>query len=222
MSLSRPTASKITRKLSCTAALCLGLIGLSAGPAMAGKLAPVPKLAPESVNLALAVCPGQTFSQPFEALGDVNYYTLVEGSEFNSSEEGWALSGGAQIVETSRPDGSTGGALDLPTGAEAVSPPVCVTLQYPTARMWVQNAVGGGAVTVTVAYAGTKTEEAPKNVGQLQGIPGSIWTPSKPFAVQPQIAGKTEEVREVRFHLIAGGKGSDFHLYGLYVDPRMS
>jgi hypothetical protein len=96
-----------------------------------------------------------------------------------------------------------------------------VTLQYPTARMWAQTVQGGGAVAVSVAYAGTKTEEAPKGVGQLQGQLNS-WTLSKPFNVQPQIAGKFEETRQVRFHLTAGGTNNDYQLFGLYVDPRMS
>jgi hypothetical protein len=217
MSLSRPTASKFTRKLSCTAAICLGLIGFSAVPALAKK-GPATKEASAALNAELAVCPGQTFSQPFEALKDSNYYTLVEGSEFDEGAAGWELSGGAQIAAAA--DSASGSALDLPSGAEAVSPPVCVTLLYPTARVFVQNVNGSGGVTVSVAYAGTKTEEKPKSVGQVHGE-RSEWTLSNPFNVQPQIAGKVEEVRQVRFHFAAGGKGNDYRLQGLYVDPRM-
>jgi hypothetical protein len=221
MSLSRPTASKVTRKFSCSVALCLGILGFAAVPALAGdaKVPPV-KPAPPAVNAELAVCPGQTFSQPFEELKDSNYYTLVEGSEFNSSGEGWELTGGAQVVAATHPDGTSGSALDLPSGSEAVSPPVCVTLLYPTARIYAQTVQGGGAVAISVAYAGTKTEETPKGVGQAQGQLRK-WGISKPFNVQPQIAGKTEAVREVRFHFTAGGKNNDYQLFGLYVDPRM-
>jgi hypothetical protein len=219
MSLSRPTASNITRKLSCTAALCLGLLGFSVAPALAheAKVPPV-KLAPAEVSAELAVCPGQTFSQPFEALKDSNYYTLVEGGEFKSAEEGWTLTNGAQIVQGTGPEGTS--SLDLPSGAEAVSPSVCVTLLYPTARMYVQNVEGGGGVAVSVAYTGTKTEEKPQNVGQIHGQHGE-WTLSNPFNVQPQIAGHNEETRQVRFYFTAGGKNNDYRLHGLYVDPRM-
>jgi hypothetical protein len=80
---------------------------------------------------------------------------------------------------------------------------------------------GGGAVAISVVYAGTKTKEAPKGVGQVQGQPNS-WTLSKSFNVQPQIAGKAEETRQVRFHFTAGAKNNDYQLYGLYFDPRMS
>ena len=75
-------------------------------------------------------------------------------------------------------------------------------------------------MNVSVAYAGTRTEEKPKNVGQIHGDHGD-WTLSNPFNVQPQIAGHTEETRQVRFHFTAGGNRNDYRLSGLSVDPRM-
>jgi hypothetical protein len=229
MSLSRPTASKFIGKFGCAAATIVVLLGLSAASALARKGAlPVVKEAPAAVNAVLAVCPGQTFSQPFAGLGDANYYTPVEGSEFNSPAEGWELAGGAHIVNTTRPDGSTGSALDLPSGSAAVSPPVCVTLQYPTARMWTNTVQGKSDVLVSVAYANTKTASKPKQVGAIQeeendesNRPDTGWTLSAPFDVQPELGGKVEETRQVRFIFAATGKASDTELYGLYVDPRM-
>jgi hypothetical protein len=240
MSLSRPTASSIARKFTATAGVVAGLIGFAAVPALAAPVPPVVaptvatpavptvaapeatapvKAAPAKVSAELAVCPGQTFAQPFEALKDSNYYTLVEGSEFNGPEEGWELNDGAQIVEGSRPDGSTGGVLDLPSGSYAVSPPVCVTLQYPTARAWVESVQGGGGVTVGVYYAGSKATGQP--VGQLNAKQAKGWELSSSFNVKPQLGGKEEGVREVRFIYANTTKSSDFHLSGLYVDPRM-
>jgi hypothetical protein len=213
MSLSRTTASRFTRKLSCTAVACIGLLSLTAAPALAKK-------EPAALAAVQAVCPGQSFGQPFEALEDSNYYTLVEGSEFNEGEAGWELSNGAEVIEAARPDGSSGSVLNLPSGAEAVSPPVCVTLAYPTARAYVQNAEGSGAVAVSVAYAGTRSEEKPKGTGHLSGQQGE-WTLSKSFDVRPQLGGKAEEVRQVRFHFTAITKNGS-RLFGLYVDPRMS
>jgi len=190
--------------------------------------APVVKEASAAVSAALAVCPGQTFAQPFQAFGDVNYYTLVEGSEFNSPSEGWELLGGASVVSSTRPDGSTGSVLDLPSGATAVSPPVCVTLQYPTARMWTNTVQGKSKVAVSVAYANTRTASKPKQVGTIQedssgqgNGEAAGWTLSRPFNVQPELAGKVEETRQVRFIFASGSTGSDTQLYGLYVDPRM-
>jgi hypothetical protein len=219
MSSSRPTASSkssIKNKLASAFGIAAALLGFAVSPALA---AGPGKQAPAKVDAELAVCPGQTFSQPFEAFKDNNYYTLVEGSEFDEGAQGWQLENGAQIVEDG-PEGGSGHALDLPSGSEAVSPPVCVTLQYPTARVWVRNAHGGGGVTVSVAYTGTKTETKPQNVGQVHSD-HEEWKLSNPINVQPQIAGSKEEVREVRFHFSAGGGNNDYRLSGLYVDPRM-
>jgi hypothetical protein len=232
MSLSRPTASSITKKFACTAGVVAGLLSFAAVPALAKKesVAPVVKEATAATSAALAVCPGQTFAQPFEATGDANYYTLVEGSEFNSPSEGWELAGGAHVVNTTRPDGSTGSALDLPSGSAAVSPPVCVTLQYPTARMWTNTIQGKSNVVVAVAYANTKTASKPKKVGAIEeeengngetNRQDTSWSLSAPFEVQPELGGKVEETRQVRFIFVASGKGSETQLYGLYVDPRM-
>ncbi len=203
VSSSRPTAFGFKRQLASAAVVCVALLSLSAAPALAG-----------------AACEGQTFSQPFTAWKDYNYYTLVQGGAFNSASEGWELSHGAQIVQTTRPDGTTGGVLNLPSGAKAVSPPVCVTLQYPTARVWVRNVKGAEGVAVAVTYGGTSTATTPKNVGQVHGQQNS-WTSSDPFNLQPQTAGSSEGVRELRLVFLAGGQTSDFQLNNLYVDPRM-
>jgi hypothetical protein len=209
MSLFRPTALNYIRNLGCAAGLMLALLSLCSASAMAS-----------SADPEAAVCPGQTFSQPFGGFGDSNYYTLVESSEFNGGAEGWQLEGGAQVVEGVRPDGSFGGVLDLPSGAVAVSPAVCVTLQYPKARTWVEGVEGGGAVTVSVVYADSKKPTGAHS-GRLRDKDENGWTLSKQFNVTPQLGGSEEGVREVRFVYANTEKSSDFHVWGLFVDPRM-
>ncbi|MHB8243675.1 MAG: hypothetical protein ACYDHN_17025 [Solirubrobacteraceae bacterium] len=200
---------------------CLLALGLSSASALASKGSP------EAFSAVQAVCPGQTFAQAFSALGDSNFYTLVPGSEFNGSSEGWELFGGAQVLSSTHPDGTSGSALDLPSGSVAVSPPVCVTLQYPTARIWTQTVEGKSDVAVAVAYANTRTATKPRQVGSLQaegagnGDQEEGWQLSEPFEVEPQLGGKAEEVRQVRFIFAALGRNNDTQLYGLYVDPRM-
>jgi hypothetical protein len=212
--------------LCCLAVVCLAMLGISSASAMAAprghKPAPTPTPTPTQVSSETAVCPGQTFSQPFESVDDSNFYTLVQGSQFIAGQEGWELFNGAKVVGGTRPDGSTGGVLDLPGGSFAVSPAVCVTLQYPTARAWFQAVKGGGGLTVGVFYAGTGYASA---VGQpvdtFTAAPESGWTLSNPFDVKPELTGTTEGVREVRFVYANLGRGSDYQLSGVYVDPRM-
>jgi hypothetical protein len=208
MSLFRPTAlSSYIRNLGCAAGLILGLLSLWSASAVAN-----------SADAETAVCPGQTFSQTFAGFGDSNWYTLVEGSEFNGGAEGWELSDGAEVVEGVRPDGSIGGVLSLPSGATAESPPVCVTLDYPKARTWVEAVDGGGGVTVELVYP---EQEEGVATGRLSDKSANNWTLSRQFNVKPQLAGGQEGVREVRFVYANKTRSSDFHVWGLFVDPRM-
>jgi hypothetical protein len=224
---SRTTARRLNRiRGLALAGMLLGL-AMSAQPAFANKY-PAPELqanpASAQVNAELAVCPGQTFSQPFESLGDANYYTLVEGSEFNQAGEGWDLYSGAKIVEATRPDGSSGGVLDMPSGSFAVSPPVCVTLQYPTARTWVEAVEGNGSETIAVAYNInlSRLSLGAVSLGSLPAKTGKGWQLSKEFELNPQLGGRAEGVREARFVYATTGRGTEFHISGLYVDPRFS
>lgn len=222
MSLFRPTANRYGKMLCCLAVLCLGMLGVSSASAMAAPRGHQPAPAPTKVVKETAVCPGQTFSQPFESLGDSNFYTLVSGSQFIEGQEGWELFHGAQIADEARPDGSSGGVLDLPSGSFAVSPPVCVTLQYPTARAWIQALGSAGSLNVGVFYAGTGYGPAlGKPVGRLGATSGGGWTLSEPFNVKPELGGGTEGTREVRFVFANLSRGTEFQLSGVYVDPRM-
>lgn len=78
---------------------------------------------------------------------------------------GWTLSGGARVVHTELPDGTTESVLDLPAGSTAISPVMCVTSDYPEARADVRALSGGGGVAMSVAYQGTTTVEPPAALG---------------------------------------------------------
>jgi hypothetical protein len=239
MSLFRPTAHSLgsARRLACFVVLCLGLLGLVSAPALANSShhgrgnggnsganhwSGSGKPAPAKVDAELAVCPGQTFSQPFLGFEDTNFYTLVEDSLFDQGSGGWTLRGGAELVDETRPDGVSGQVLELPSGSYAVSPPICVTLQYPTARAWVRTVAGSGGVSVGVYYAKAKNGlAAAEYVGTLSSDSAGEWDLSDPFAVKPELAGDQEGVREVRFVYTNLTKSGSFDLSGLYVDPRM-
>jgi hypothetical protein len=164
-------------------------------------------------------CSQGVFSQPFLALKDTNWYTLLPGqNEQGFNGVGWELSGGASIVTTTVPDGSTGTVLDLPSGARAVSPTACVTSEYPTARAYVRDVVGGEGVSFNVSYEGTSTWEKPKNTGQIHGANGA-WAAATPVNLQPN---KTSGWQPMRITLIGNGKTSEFQVYDLYLDPRLS
>ncbi|MFL5831994.1 MAG: hypothetical protein ACJ76X_18915 [Solirubrobacteraceae bacterium] len=194
-------------------ALTLGalLAGLTALPAQAATTL--------ATTLDTSICLDQAFSQPFLTAGDSNWYTLVPGQSDNGFDgAGWTLSGGAKVVSTQLADGSRASVLDLPSGSTAVSPTICVMSSYPTARTMVRNVVGSEGVYFYVSYQGTKTWDTPKNTGQVHGN-GNAWTLGTPVKIQPNsVAGW----QPMRISLIAGGKTSEFQLYNLYIDPRMT
>ncbi len=167
-----------------------------------------------------SMCSEPTVEQPFLYANDANYYRLMPGEEPDNFEgtEGWELKGGARIVTTTLADGSTGQVLDLPSGSEAVSPTICVTKHYPTAKTLVHNVKGAEGVFTYVSYQGTNTWEKPKNTGQVHGK-GSEWTLSDPINLQPN---NTANWQRLRMTLIGGGKTSEFQIYNLYIDPRLS
>jgi hypothetical protein len=173
---------------------------------------------PAQASVNTSQCSANEYSQPFRYAGDSNWYTLSGGESYdNFGGEGWQLSGGARLVTETLSDGTSGQVLDLPSGSKAVSPVVCVTSKYPTARGTVRNVKGSEGVFFYVEYEGTNTWEHPKNTGQIHGN-ANAWTLVTPVNMQPF---NTPGLQPMRISLIPGGKTSDFQVYNLYVDPRM-
>lgn len=197
-----------SRLLSVCGLLVTAVAFLSAGPAQAGPL----NMSGMSWG-TIASCINPSLTQPFLSAGDSNWYTLAPGESPGSfGGTGWTLTGGASIKA-----GQTGSVLDLPSGSQAISPPMCVASDYPTARTMVRNVVGGEGVQVSVAYAGTKTAAVAQTVGQVHGQ-RSNWTLSNPVNIHP---GNLPGWQLVRFALTPGGTHSDFQVYDFWVDPHM-
>jgi hypothetical protein len=106
--------------------------------------------------LSGSTCSQGSLSQPFLSLGDSNYYSLIQGGDFEGSLSGWTLSGGAKKVSGSEPYKATGSlgaySLSLPAGASAQSPFTCVTVSYPSFRTFARNEAILSSVLVQVLY----------------------------------------------------------------------
>ena len=198
------------RSLSLCGVLITAVAFLTASPAMAAHI--------DESGMAwgdVSSCSAPALTQPFLSAGDSNWYTLTPGrtpGAFNGA--GWTLSGGAAVTTGQN---GTGAVLDLPSGSQAISPPMCVSSDYPTARTDVRDVVGSQGVQVYVAYAGTKTASQAQNTGQVHGQQ-SGWTLSNPLHIHP---GNLPGWQLVRFTLVPGGKSSEFQVYDFYVDPHM-
>jgi hypothetical protein len=166
----------------------------------------------------LAACTTPNMSQPLLAVKDTSFYTLAPGGAFEAgTTDGWQLAGGASFVATSQADGTAGQVLDLPSKAQATSPPMCITSAYPTARLNVRNIVGAEGVFFNVQYYRNGAWTSPQDNGQFHGA-GTSWSLSNPMQIKP---ANTTGWQQVRFTFIAGGKTSRFQVDNFLVDPRM-
>ncbi len=206
---------------------CIGLVVATAtlGGAPAAAAAKTPGTTDTTVTTSVdtSSCTEPALSQPFLAWGDSNWYALAPGEAADDFYgTGWTLTGGAQIVNTTLADGSTGEVLDLPRGSQAVSPTICLTSAYTTARMMVRNASGsnGGSVGFSVSYVGTSTADAPLQTGAFkttgsQGADGG-WMLSNPAYLDPSGAPGWQLMQ---ITLSANGP-KEFQVYNLYNDPK--
>jgi hypothetical protein len=202
--------------------------GLAAGLALVAALATTaPALADggliaETTGASQQECEAPLLFQPFSGLKDTRHYVLAPGGDFSDpSGAGWQFFGGARIVDDTKPDGTTGGSLYMPSGSAAVSPVMCVDMTYPTARLWARTLSGDGDVDFAVSYAATKSELKPQSVGHVKGDRRG-WRLSGDVHIKPELAGKDDGWRRVAFVLTARGKTGLFQIDDIYVDPRMS
>lgn len=179
--------------------------GLVAGPS-AAQAAPLDGTCPDQPPL----------SQPFLAFGDDDSYFLAPSGDFEAGAPGWTLDGGAALVDS--PAG-TGTALSLPPGATAISPPVCVTRNHVSARLFGQAFDGPrrdrARISVDVAGA-TGVITADKNIRVLD-----TWVPTRQFRLGASffdldpVSGTTE----IRMRFVTDGPATAV-LDGLWVDPK--
>jgi hypothetical protein len=198
--------------------LGVAVAALAAVPAQAATIPTAVNWSSLSSSVDTSSCSNPEFSQPFSSWKDRNEYTLAPGQtagDFNGA--GWTLTGGARIVATTLADGSRSEVLDVPSGGTAVSPPMCVTNAYPTARAMVRDVVGGAGVQTDVVYTNNGAWGTPIVTGAIHG-PGSSWGASPIINIHP---GKSAGWQEARFAFVGSGTGNDTQVYDFYVDPRL-
>jgi hypothetical protein len=171
-----------------------------------------------STNISASSCTDPSLTQPFVGWADSNYYALAPGqSDSNFTGTNWYLMNGATITTTTLNDGSTGSVLDMPSGSLAISPPMCVAYNYPTARTMVRTLSGTGGVDVYVAYFNGTSYQVTNggSAGATGSSTSSAWGLSDQINLNPST---TSGWQIARFALYASGSG-EYQLYNFYVDP---
>ncbi len=192
-----------------TRLLALSTVG---AVALGGAVAPL-------AQAAFTDCTHPAVSQPFAPFGDYNFYALAPNGDFDDlASSDWKLSGGAAATTALQSDGSKGYVLDLPSGAVATTPPLCITVDYTTARLWSRNLAGGEGVDFAVSYPNGDGWTKPSSTGSLPGDSGG-WRLSNPMNIKPV---KQPDWQWIRISLTGKGKTSRFQVDDLWIDPRAS
>jgi hypothetical protein len=180
---------------------------------MAGVLVALVSGPAPAIATSVSQCSAAALSQPFS--GDSRWYTLAPGETSDSlTGTGWVLTGGARIATQPLADGISGPVLDLPAGASATSPAMCVDSSYPLARMETRT-LGKAPDNSTTFYT------MPVGSSTLTGGMPVLGTPKWAASPPDNVAGGSAAAEQVQFKFVAGKKAADLQVYDLYIDPHM-
>lgn len=185
--------------------------------ALAGGLAMLFALGTSAPALAdgsdTSSCGSAALSQPFLEWGDSNYYTLAPGqADDHFDGGGWTLKDGARISWARLHDGAFGPVLTLPSGSSAISPPMCINSDYPTARALVRGPRTRNAIAFDVSYTGDGTFiDAARIV-----VASQSWSLANPFQLGSEALSGWQFGE---FEFVAPDSGGVYQLYDFYVDP---
>ena len=117
-----------------------------------------------------AACAERTFTKVFSPWHDRALYTLAEGGDFEAQAAGWTLAGPTSIAADSSPFllGATLGmsSLELPAGASAVSPPICVTRGFPSFRLLARSVSADQASSASRCSTPRASRSSPAGSGR--------------------------------------------------------
>src|SRR5688500_15686639 len=169
--------------------------------------------APASASAGVlgGTCPDAELAQPFLPWLDPMQYVLAPDGGFEDGAEGWRLRNGADVQRGNESfyvrDDRDRRSLDLPAGASAVSPAMCVGIERPTVRFFARRTSGWllSTLRVEVLYNGLDGEL--RTLALLPVTAGSSWAPSLPLPILanllPNLSGEQAAVA-FRFTAVGG------------------
>lgn len=181
-----------------------------------------------SAGSALASCPDQPVSTPFQQWGDTNSYFLVPGGSLEGTIDdiGWNLSNaeltqGNEQFNVNDPGDSQSVTIDA--GGSATTPFFCVDNSMPSMRFFAQQTAEGSDLQVE-AVIRTWHGDVVRPIGDLAdgSMPESDgWAPTDPIdgGASQLPAGRTLMVA-LRFE-VPSSDGS-WQIDDIYVDPYRS
>jgi hypothetical protein len=160
---------------------------------------------------------------PFQRWGDLNYYVLAPGGDFESKTTAWKLSGGAAIVKGnesffvhSKKDGNS---LSIPAGGSATTGAICTTVDMPLIRFFAKGGSSTSALKVEVISTSDFGDTPPIEVARVAA--NSTWTPSEQvtFYLNKLAYLSPDGASMVKFRFTPLG-ATGWQIDDVYVDPR--
>jgi hypothetical protein len=174
---------------------------------------------------ALASCPDQPVSTPFQQWGDTSSYFLVPGGSLEGTIDdiGWNLSGAelTQGIEPFNVDGpGDSQSVTIDGGGSATTPFFCVDNSMASMRFFARQTAGGSDLQVQ-AVIHTWHGNVVKQIGDLADGSMPSWAPTDPIdgGAGQLPAGRTLMVA-LRFHVPSTDGG--WQIDDIYVDPYRS
>jgi hypothetical protein len=214
-----PFVTSGSRRIGRVAATALGLAFLITGTASAAEIKPLKGAATNPDNCVVQ----HDLSNPFTQWSDSADYALAPGGDFESGADDWTLTKNASLTAGNQPyklaDTSGSNSLELPAGAVATSPAMCIDATYPYFRLFARKLGSGKAgLKVKVVFLDEKQNEKGKDSGEVK-IDSTDWTLTDSLkidvAFDPNFGGGAAPVR---FQFIAP-KDNTWRIDDLYVDP---
>jgi hypothetical protein len=189
----------------------LGALALAAAPAAnAGLLA-----------ATATGCAPEVFEQPFLPWADPASYVLAPDGGFEAGAAGWTLSGAAVIADNEpfyvHAPGEQA-ALELPPGASATSPWMCVGIDHPTLRLFArQDGSPLSTLRIDVLYKDAAGTTRSLTTGRI--LAQDAWAPTLVTPVVVNLLALLPGERTAVAFRFTAGSGSSWRIDDVYVDP---
>jgi hypothetical protein len=171
-------------------------------------------------------CTGRTMAQVFAPWGDTGSYFQVLNGGFENGADGWALSGGAQVVAENEPyrvaGASDSSSLQLPPGSTAESRTMCVSTGEDTVRFFVKNEhVPGSILHVDAVVRNPTLGSIGYAAFDVNGdVPSDEWSPTMELQIPWLIKFRATEELTLFFSL--RGAPATWQIDDIHIDPFKS
>lgn len=181
----------------------------------------------DTTSASRATCEAPLIEQPFLSFKDDRDYVLAPGGAFeDGSLVGWSLEGGAGVAAGNEPFNLRGvsddNSLELPAGASATSPTMCVDLHWPTMR-FVASQLGekDAELEVEVLYPEAEDKKATwHEAKKFKAKRKDGWRPTDDVKLSPDRGGKFWGGRPVALRFTNTSDGGTWQVDNIYVDPK--